>query len=563
MNTLTLSQAQALIVQSKNMARVIMTDGITEDIVSVVLKVFKETNGQVANLAKAIAKGQNSPLDKCRAVFDFVKKNIAYRLDPANEQRIPEPARILAQGFSDCKGYAILTSSLLNAMDVPTAIRFVSFSQSKKITHVYTVAKLANGKEMVIDPCLDIVGQEKQPTYKKDYMTKIVRISGPDMDYVGAPELDPIEHDALVDMKLHREGLALERAIASTISGPEAGALIANLDAGIADFDAAIRAAIAGHDYQVSAIGDAIGRRKGGPKSRTKRRGRLLKKVGAKLKKVAKVAFKVATLPQRLVVKGVLEVLLPKAGYFFIYLFITNPTTLASLPAKVKRKRKSQERIAKFVVNVIGFKQARFMKIVRNGIMRKYKQSPEALLKAQISAPITGIGVVADALASANIVIQIIEKLSKAFGKKKEPASQDDGADFDSDFSEASPKQKRLINANLANKTKTELGQEPADEHQEAEEREEQNSVVDEVEAEAPDTPEEAEMPAPNIEVAKARSRQGVSKGNGAKRPSSYQYSVKQPESTESGFFNGDTVKGLFLGGAAVLALKGFKQTRK
>lgn len=490
-------QAIGLMPPSSGQSKRLHADGITNDIMHSIMRVYRESNHQAQALGKSFAQGNE--MERVRNVFAFVKRFVAYQLDPAGVQNIPEPSRTVAQGYSDCKGYAILTSALLNHAGVSTMIRFVSFKNDNKPTHVYTVARLKNGQLVAVDPCLASVGQEQPHTFQRDYMAQINQISGPATDYVASPTINPEESDAITELKLHREAAALEGAIASSIGSPDGQFLKTASEEAQADYDAAIRYAVSGNYAMVGAVGDYVGKRKGGKQSRRKRRGQLIKRVAKVAKQAGKTAFRAVTLPQRLAVKGILEVLLPRAAYFFIYLFITNATTLANLPGRVKRKRKTQERIAKFITGVIGFKEARFMKIVRNGIMRKYKQQPEKLLAAQISAPITGayVGIIADGLAAGKIVVTIIEKLVKLFGKKQPDAGnpEDDAADLEGDFSDATIKQKRLVKANLSNKTKNELQEEPADQEQSSKETHQQNRAVEQVEAESEDTPEEAEIP--------------------------------------------------------------------
>lgn len=163
------------------------------------------------------------------------------------------------------------------------------------------------------------------------------------------------------------------------------------------------------------------------------------KATGKVVKKVAKGAVKVATAPARLAVKLVLEILLPQAAPFFLYLFINDPAIIAKLPAKVAAKRAKALRIKNFIVNVIGMKDAHFMGIVRNGIMKKMGASPETILSGVVQkvSGIGGIGVVGVSLAvaakAAPFVIQIIQKLVAAFKKNKEAGLEPSESDAPSD----------------------------------------------------------------------------------------------------------------------------------
>lgn len=117
--------------------------------------------------------------------------------------------------------------------------------------------------------------------------------------------------------------------------------------------------------------------------------GRLLQKVGKRIKAGAKAVVKVATAPLRLVAKGAMEIYLPKAAPFFLYLWAPNPDTL---PDAMKRKRKKAEKFKNFVVKAIGMKDDHFMKIVSNGFLKRFGKEPAAYLADKLQNRISGIG---------------------------------------------------------------------------------------------------------------------------------------------------------------------------
>jgi hypothetical protein len=174
------------------------------------------------------------------------------------------------------------------------------------------------------------------------------------------------------------------------------------------------------------------------PLQKLKKKGALfIKKAGQAAKKLGKNLLKVATAPQRLAVKAMLEVTIPKSAIFFIYLFVTDPKLIAKLPAKAQAKRRKSEKIANFIVNTIGMKRPHFMGIVRNGIMKKYKMSPEAYLSKFMKAKISGlsgisgihgeyIGVIKEAGEIASGLVQLLNKLMDLFKKKGDKSKGED-----------------------------------------------------------------------------------------------------------------------------------------
>jgi len=135
---------------------------------------------------------------------------------------------------------------------------------------------------------------------------------------------------------------------------------------------------------------------KAAPKKKKKKTRGFFKKIAKGIKKgvkaIAKVTKKVVSAPVRLAMKGILEIRLPKAAPFFLYLFITDKDTIAKLPPKVKAKRDKAKRISNFIVRGVGMKRRHFMGIVRNGIMKKYKKKPERVIEEMLAGKMSGIG---------------------------------------------------------------------------------------------------------------------------------------------------------------------------
>jgi hypothetical protein len=544
-------------------------DGNTADIVKSVLAVFESGRDQIAPLANALRGGNRSAT--IANVYAFVRTQIQYVLDTQKQQDVKTPARVVLDGYADCKGLSILTNALLAQLGIPCAFRFVAYGPGE-FTHVYSLA----GKT-VLDTCLSEVGKEAAHHHSKDYMvgTSIRHISGignAEQEYgavAGADDgtalgLHGSESDTEFELKLHREGLLLERKIAAAVCGVGG---VGAYDEMISDYTRAIAAVSAGDGDALDGIADGVGRRyerflaqrAGKPKpkayhrwmrrkrrfghvingpegetvevsgiGRRKRRfgffkklankvknvakgaARLAKKVGKGylkvLKKVGKFALKAVTFPQRMFVKGLAEVILPKIAAMFLYLFIKNPTTIASLPPKVAKKRRKSEKFAKFMINTIGMKEKHFMKIIRNGIIRRYRVTPEVLLSRTVKGAISGIGLVGQVGGLYGIgepvtiiitVVSLIQKLSKLFGKK--PAEDETPGEGDlpdkSDFETGETESGRLINAEMETQPVTTRGEEPASPADHATEQAHQDRTLQRVKRQRESTPVDAPVP--------------------------------------------------------------------
>ena len=143
--------------------------------------------------------------------------------------------------------------------------------------------------------------------------------------------------------------------------------------------------------------------------------GKLIKKATSAAKKVGKTLLKAVTFPARLAAKGILEVGLPKAAPFFMYLFVTDPALIEKMGDKARRKRKKAEKLANFIVKAIGMKRSHFMGIIRNALIKRFKMEPEKYLALAIKGRVNGIGF---APALIGPIIEIIKTIMKVFGKK-------------------------------------------------------------------------------------------------------------------------------------------------
>lgn len=90
---------------------------------------------------------------KCESIFGYLCQNVYYQLDPEGEQYIKSPARLLKDHCGDCKSLTMFIASCLHCAGIPCIVRFVNFDGGNQYTHVYPVAILENGREMVLDMC--------------------------------------------------------------------------------------------------------------------------------------------------------------------------------------------------------------------------------------------------------------------------------------------------------------------------------------------------------------------------------------------------------------------------
>jgi hypothetical protein len=109
----------------------------------------------------------------CFNIYDFLKRNVIYKIEPSEKQTLKSPSAIIAQGYGDCKQYSQFIGGILDAIsrnknNINWCYRFASYNDEKQLQHVFVVAKDKTGKEIWIDPVLNTFDKKKKYTYKED-----------------------------------------------------------------------------------------------------------------------------------------------------------------------------------------------------------------------------------------------------------------------------------------------------------------------------------------------------------------------------------------------------------
>jgi hypothetical protein len=116
-----------------------------------------------------------------RNIYDFLKKNVNYVIEPDDKQMLKSPSAILYTGKStgsDCKNYALFSAGILDALNragfpIKWTFRFASYRMFDKMPHhTFTVINPDTDKEIWIDPVLNGFNLKKQYYYKLDKKPK-------------------------------------------------------------------------------------------------------------------------------------------------------------------------------------------------------------------------------------------------------------------------------------------------------------------------------------------------------------------------------------------------------
>jgi hypothetical protein len=126
-----------------------------------------------------------------RNIFNFLKHEIEYRVEPAEKQTTKSLQRFVADGYGDCKHFAIFANTILQQCGFNPIYRFAGYRDRSNVQHVYTYLPKTN---TVLDAVLPSFDTEKTPTIKKDYNMSLYKLSGVD-DEVGKISFDSIKNN--------------------------------------------------------------------------------------------------------------------------------------------------------------------------------------------------------------------------------------------------------------------------------------------------------------------------------------------------------------------------------
>lgn len=144
----------------------------TADIMKTILEYHKKWQNDYDKIARQFIRENN--VETARAIFDFLKKNIKYKVEPGTQQTVKSPAIMLLDGLGDCKHYSLFTVGVFDAlkrMGIPVDIRyrFAAYNRGDVPKHVFAILK-QNGQEYWVDPVLQRFDQRSpRPSDFKDY----------------------------------------------------------------------------------------------------------------------------------------------------------------------------------------------------------------------------------------------------------------------------------------------------------------------------------------------------------------------------------------------------------
>ena len=162
---------------------IVKYDQGTGDIINELLKAHKDEAKEYDKIYSYFL--ADNIYDISKNIFNFLKRNVKYKIEPGSKQTLKSASGILAQGYGDCKHYSQIAGGILDAIKRNTGkkidwmYRFASYNDKKQVQHVFVVVKDELGNEIWIDPVLNKFDYKKPYNYKVDKKPMaLYRISG-------------------------------------------------------------------------------------------------------------------------------------------------------------------------------------------------------------------------------------------------------------------------------------------------------------------------------------------------------------------------------------------------
>ena len=143
------------------------------DIISAMLSAHKIYSPEYDKISQDFYAGDG--IQTAKNVFNFLKKNVRYKIESENNQRIMSPSAIVSLAKNDCKNYALFIMGVLDSLKRKGLInndifyRFASYKLLDEVPHhVFAVIKDQDGTEYYIDPVLSSFNERKTFFHKID-----------------------------------------------------------------------------------------------------------------------------------------------------------------------------------------------------------------------------------------------------------------------------------------------------------------------------------------------------------------------------------------------------------
>lgn len=148
----------------RGVKKLLINDQNTSDIINEIIKAHKKYINDYDNISRYFWRGNVK--DSCETVFNFLKNNVVYKIEPDSSQSVKSPAAIISTGMTgnhnnDCKHYSLFFAGLLDSWrrsgkNISWCYRFANYKSGNRFPHhVFVVVFPQTKSEIWCDSVLE------------------------------------------------------------------------------------------------------------------------------------------------------------------------------------------------------------------------------------------------------------------------------------------------------------------------------------------------------------------------------------------------------------------------
>jgi hypothetical protein len=147
----------------------------TNDIINAISSQHRQNLPEAAKIKHLFDAGNER--DTARKIHHFLRNEMQYRVEPGSRQTTKTLRRFIADGYGDCKHFAIFANTILDCCGYRPCYRYAGYKKGGGLVHTYTYLP---DSDTILDAVLPGFDTEKTPYTKKDIPMSLYQISGVD-----------------------------------------------------------------------------------------------------------------------------------------------------------------------------------------------------------------------------------------------------------------------------------------------------------------------------------------------------------------------------------------------
>jgi hypothetical protein len=167
-----------------------------EDTLALFPKYVSEYAYQANRLTAAMRDIEGDVKKTCHNIWYFLLNYIAYTPDTVGIEQVRSTNRLWSDRIGDCDCFAFTISCVLHNLKIDHILRVTQYKNKDGFQHIYVVVP-HEGKEIIVDPCLEVFNVEVPYINKKEVKMDLHFLNGFDDDYIARNSGSVDAHDLL------------------------------------------------------------------------------------------------------------------------------------------------------------------------------------------------------------------------------------------------------------------------------------------------------------------------------------------------------------------------------